>query len=105
MPVAIVTGSSRGIGRGIAVRLASDGFDVLVNDIDRQKSDIDAVVSEIEASGGKAIGYVADVSQQDQVEAMVQAAVQEFGEVTVIVANAGVLETSTLLDMTVERLD
>ena len=105
MPVAIVTGSSRGIGRGIALRLASDGFDILVNDIDRQKSDIDAVVSEIKEAGGKAIGYVADVSQQAQIEAMVQEAVEKFGELNVMVANAGVLETSTLLEMTVERWD
>jgi meso-butanediol dehydrogenase/(S,S)-butanediol dehydrogenase/diacetyl reductase len=83
MPAAIVTGSSGGIGRGIALRLAEDGFDVVVNDIDRQKEKIDAVVEEIKSKGGKAIGFVADVSQKDQVEAMVEAAVKEFGSLGV----------------------
>ena len=105
MPVAIVTGSSRGIGRGIALRLAEDGFDVVVNDIAPQKSGIDEVVSEIQANGHKAHGLVADVSDKDQVEAMVSEAVEKFGQLNVMVANAGVLETSSLLEMTVERWD
>ena len=56
--VALVTGSSRGIGRGIALRLAVDGFTVVVNDISANSKGIDSVVQEIEATGRKAFGIV-----------------------------------------------
>ncbi|KAK7892949.1 hypothetical protein LTR67_007186 [Exophiala xenobiotica] len=105
MPVAIVTGASQGIGRGIALRLAQDGFDVVVNDIERQKARIDEVVAEIQAGGHQAHGVVGDVSKQDDVQGLVDAAVATFGELNVMVANAGLLETSSLLEMTVERWD
>lgn len=105
MPVAIVTGSSRGIGRGIALRLAEDGFDVAVNDIAPQKEDIDKVVAEIEAKGRKAHGIVADVSDQDQVESMVAEVVDKLGPLSVMVANAGVLETTSILDLSVKQWD
>jgi len=105
MPAAIVTGSSRGIGKGIAIRLAQDGYDVIVNDIGRQQQAIDETVEEIRASGRKAHGFVADVSSQSEVQAMIAEAVKEFGELTVMVANAGVLDTTSLLDMTPEVWD
>jgi len=105
MPAAIVTGSSRGIGRGIDLRLAADGFDVVVNDIASQESAIDEVVAEIRARGHKACGFVADVSSKDQVEAMVAKATGEFGELNVMVANAGILETTSILDLSVEQWD
>lgn len=105
MPVAIVTGASRGIGRGIALRLAEDGFDVVVNDISHQKADIDSVVAEIEATGKKAHGIVADVSNKDQVEAMVAETAEKFGELNVMVANAGILETTSILDLSVDQWD
>lgn len=105
MPVAIVTGSSGGIGRGIANRLAEDGFEVVINDIAPRRSNIDEVVAELQAKGHKAHGIVADVSSQSDVEAMVAETVQKFGELNVMVANAGVLETSSLLEMTVEKWD
>lgn len=105
MPTAIVTGSSRGIGRGIALRLSRDGFSVVVNDIESQKKDIDAVVNDIESQGGRAMGCIADVSNQAQVESMVTAAVEKFGTLDVMVANAGVLDCTSLLDQTVDRWD
>jgi meso-butanediol dehydrogenase/(S,S)-butanediol dehydrogenase/diacetyl reductase len=105
MPVAIVTGASQGIGRGIALRLAQDGFDVVVNDIERQKARIDEVVAEIQAGGHQAHGVVGDVSKQEDVQGLVDVAVATFGELNVMVANAGLLETSSLLEMTVERWD
>ncbi|GAB7356253.1 hypothetical protein MBLNU459_g7067t1 [Dothideomycetes sp. NU459] len=105
MPVAVVTGSSRGIGRGIALRLADDGFDVIVNDIVHQRADIDKVVAEIKAKGQKAHGFVADVSQKEEVEAMVAEAVDKFGSLSVMVANAGILETTSLLELSEEQWD
>ena len=105
MGVAIVTGGSRGIGRGIALRLAKDGFSVVVNDIAAQQSALDSVVSEIIADGHKAAAFAGDVSSQKDVQALVAKAVELFGELNVMVANAGVLETSSLLEMTVEKWD
>lgn len=105
MPVAIVTGASRGIGRGIALRLSEDGFDVVVNDIEQQQENLDSVISEIRATGKKAISYAADVSSESEVTAMVAKAVEEFGELNVMVANAGILDCTPLLEMTVERWD
>jgi meso-butanediol dehydrogenase/(S,S)-butanediol dehydrogenase/diacetyl reductase len=105
MPVVIVTGSSGGIGRGIALRLADDGFDVVVNDIAPKQADIDAVVAEITAKGKNAIGIAADVSNKEQVQALVSGAVEEFGALNVMVANAGILETTPLLELSVEQWD
>ena len=104
MPVAIITGASRGIGRGITLRLAADVFNVVVKDILPQKSAIDNVVCEIQAHGREAHGIVADVSGKEQVEAMVAETVNKFGSLEVMVANAGVLETSSLLEMTVRAM-
>ncbi|OCK75227.1 acetoin reductase family protein [Lepidopterella palustris CBS 459.81] len=105
MPVAIVTGASRGIGRAIAIRLAEDGFSVVVNDIHFQQELIDKVVAEIKEKGLKAHGVAADVSNEQQVQSMVDETVATFGELNVMVANAGILETSPLLEMTVEKWD
>jgi len=105
MPVAIVTGASRGIGRAIAIRLAEDGFSVVVNDVDRQAEAIKKTVDEIKEKGLQAHGITADVSNENQVQAMVNETVAKFGALNVMVANAGILETSTLLEMTVEKWD
>ncbi|KAL6231992.1 L-2,3-butanediol dehydrogenase [Aspergillus navahoensis] len=105
MPAAIVTGASRGIGRGIALRLAEDGFDVVVNDIAPQKEAIDKVVEEIRQTGKRAHGVVADVSVKEEVEKIVDEAVSQFGQLDVMVANAGVLEVTPLLELTPEQWD
>jgi hypothetical protein len=105
MPVAIVTGSSGGIGRGIALRLADDGFDVVVNDTAPKQANIDAVVAEINAKGKNTVGIAADVSNKEQVQALVPGAVEKFGALNVMVANAGILETTPLLELSVEQWD
>lgn len=97
--VALVTGAGgeHGIGRAIAVRLAREGADLILNDITHRPyasrpSDwggIPAVVSEIEALGRQAIGTVADVSDAAQVDAMVQQGLERFGRIDILVANAG----------------
>ncbi|KAJ7489115.1 NAD-binding protein [Mycena latifolia] len=89
--VALVTGAAQGIGRAVAVRLAEDGFDVAVNDIASNSEMLDAVVDEIQKTGRASSKCIADVSQEDQVKAMVEMVVQNHGGLDVMVANAGII--------------
>ncbi|MHA1733171.1 MAG: SDR family NAD(P)-dependent oxidoreductase [Promethearchaeota archaeon] len=86
--VAIITGSGRGIGKGIAKRFVSEGAKVLINDIDQ--APCDETVAEIKAMGGEAVGAVADVTNEEQVNAMVKKCVDTFGTVDILVNNAGI---------------
>lgn len=95
--VAIVTGSSRGIGAAIAKRLSADGFAVVVNYAGRA-ADAEKVVSEIEAAGGQAVAIQADVSNAADVAAMFGQAENLFGDVDVLVNNAGIMQTAPLGD-------
>lgn len=83
----IVTGAGQGIGKGIALRLAAEGAKVVVNDIDAGLGE--AVVAEIVAAGGTASFVAADVTNSAQVKALVDAAVQRYGRLDVMVNNAG----------------
>jgi 3-oxoacyl-[acyl-carrier protein] reductase len=96
--IAIVTGSARGIGAGVAKRLAANGMAVGV--LDLNEADCADTVAEIEKAGGKAIAISADVSKADQVEAAVAKVVSELGEPTVLVNNAGVIRDNLLFKMT-----
>jgi 3-oxoacyl-[acyl-carrier protein] reductase len=87
--VALVTGASRGIGRGIALRLARGGAAVAVNYRSGQDA-AEAVVAEIEASGGKAIAVAGDVSLAADITAMLERTVKELGGVHILVNNAGI---------------
>ena len=77
--VAIVTGSSRGIGRAIALRIAKDGYDVCVNDIAANKQGLEDVAKEIEGLGRKSCVCVADVTKLSEVEQMIQHAAKTLG--------------------------
>lgn len=89
---AVVTGASRGIGRGIARKLADEGAAVVVNY--RSSEELaDAVVEEIRDDGGQAVAVQADVSECDEVAAMVDATVEEFGSLDILVNNAGITVT------------
>ncbi|KAJ6501999.1 hypothetical protein C8R45DRAFT_975048 [Mycena sanguinolenta] len=88
--VALVTGAARGIGRAIALRLAADGLDVAVNDLPTQSESLYTVVGEIQRIGRKAVAVTADVSQEKEVEAMVDTTVSALGRLDVMIANAGV---------------
>lgn len=87
--VAIVTGSSRGIGRGIAVALAERGWTVVINYRNNQKAAIEAK-SLVEAAGGRGFIVQADVSRRGDLETLVDAALAEFGRIDLLVNNAGV---------------
>ncbi|NLU49657.1 MAG: 3-oxoacyl-[acyl-carrier-protein] reductase [Syntrophomonadaceae bacterium] len=94
--VALVTGSARGIGRAIALRLARDGFKVVVNDID-VTGEAEAVVKEIQAASGEALALAADVSRPDQVKALVDRTVASVGRLDVLVNNACIARDNLLL--------
>ncbi|MBK5436840.1 acetoin reductase [Pseudomonas sp. TH32] len=101
--VALVTGAGQGIGRAIALRLARDGADIALVDINSAK--IEAVAAEVVALGRKASVFVADVSQLEQVVAAVEHAHQTLGGFDIIINNAGVAQIDALLDVTPEQVD
>ena len=100
--VALVTGSSRGIGRAIAIELAKSGIDIVVNDSKNPHEGLE-VVNEITKIGQRAIYIQADVSDLDQVEKMVEEIISEFGKMDILVNNAGIIVDKLLKDMTIEE--
>jgi 3-oxoacyl-[acyl-carrier protein] reductase len=101
---AIVTGSSRGVGRAIAEAYGANGANVIVNYTSNQKA-ADEVVKKIQDMGGKAVPVKADVAQKTDVERLVQTAIDEFGRVDIIVNNAGFTRPAMMLKMTEEEWD
>lgn len=102
--VALVTGASRGIGRGVALALAKQGADVVVNYAGNVEG-ANQTVSDITGLGRKAISIRADVSKKAEVEAMVLQVVAEMGKIDVLVNNAGVLSYQAFVDMPEEEWD
>jgi 3-oxoacyl-[acyl-carrier protein] reductase len=99
----IVTGSSKGIGRGIAVRFALEGCKLLV--VSRKLNEAKAVAAEIVAEGGNAKAFAADVTRQADMQAMARAALESFGAIDILCANAGIFPTATLEAMTEADFD
>ena len=100
--VAVVTGAGRNIGRAIALELAAGGAAVVVNGR-ANRANIDAVVNEVEARGGKALAAIADVTDEAAVERMAAATIERFGRIDILVNNAAgrperALETMSLAD-------
>ena len=100
--VAIVTGASRGIGRAIALQLASQGAKVVVNYASSSTA-ADEVVAEITAAGGEAIALQADVSQENQVDTLIKTTLEKFQRVDILVNNAGITRDTLLLRMKLEE--
>jgi 3-oxoacyl-[acyl-carrier protein] reductase len=96
--VAIITGASRGIGRAIARELAKFGASVVVNYASSSQA-ADELVSEITQAGGSAIALAADVSKEEQVDALINAAIEKFNRVDILVNNAGITRDTLLLRM------
>ena len=110
--VAVVTGSGRGIGRGIAMELAANGAKVVINDagvdVDGRGGSEDAAAQtckEIEAAGGEAVPNYGDVSKFDQAQGIIQSAVDAFGTIDILVNNAGILRDKSLLKMEESEFD
>ena len=100
-PGALVTGSSRGIGAAIALRLASRGYDVCINYVASEAAARDQV-RRIEERGGRAIAVRADVASFPEVEEMVRQAAQAFGGIRVVVNNAGLSEHASVEETTID---
>lgn len=102
--VAIVTGSSKGIGAGIAERLAADGVKVIVN-YSRSAEDAERVVARIVAAGGEAIAHKADISQPAEIGGLIDSAVRAFGRLDILVNNAGIYKPDSLEALSAESFD
>ncbi|KAK0229495.1 hypothetical protein EDD85DRAFT_130252 [Armillaria nabsnona] len=102
---AIVTGSAQGIGKAIALNLARNGFNVALNDLPSEKAKLDMVLNEVVLTGVQCRTYMADVSNEQEVKAMILAVVSAFGGIDVMVANAGVPYAQKLVDTPVESWD
>lgn len=100
--VAVVTGASKGIGAGIAKALAAEGAAVVVN-YASSKAGADAVVEAITQAGGKAVAVQGDVSKADQAKGIIDAAIQNFGRLDVLVNNSGVYEFGAIEAITEEH--
>lgn len=102
--VAVVTGASRGIGRAIALELASKGAKVVVN-YNGSKEKALSVKEEIEKAGGSAELYQCNVSEYDKCEEFIKAVINSFGRIDILVNNAGITRDGLLLKMSEEDFD
>jgi 3-oxoacyl-[acyl-carrier protein] reductase len=101
---AIVTGASRGIGRAVAMRLAHDGFAVVVN-YASNADQAEAVLAAIESAGGRAISLKADISNTADVERLFEETLKAFGKLDVVVNNSGIMPLSPIGKGDVELFD
>ncbi|GAU69383.1 oxidoreductase [Streptomyces sp. NBRC 110611] len=101
---AIVTGAGRGIGRAEALELARLGAHVVVNDYG-QNDDAEDVTAEIRAAGGQAVAHLGDVADHEQARALVQLAIDTYGQLDILVNNAGILRDRMVFSMTEDEWD
>lgn len=99
---ALVTGANSGIGQAVALALAQAGADVVINYVVNDEA-AQQVVAEAEKSGVRAYAHKADVSQEDQVQAMFQKMIQTFGTIDILINNAGLQRDSSLEEMTLDQ--
>ncbi|MCL4417923.1 MAG: SDR family NAD(P)-dependent oxidoreductase, partial [Actinobacteria bacterium] len=97
----LITGSSRGIGKAIAVKFAKEGANLVING--RNQSKIDETVNEIKSMGASAFGFKADVRDMQSVEYMIEKINQVYGEINILVNNAAILEVKSIFDISEEK--
>ena len=102
--IALVTGSSRGVGRAVALGFAEEGAKVVVNYTSNEKA-ADEVVKAVQAFGSEAIAVKADVAKKEDAEKLVGAAVETFGRLDILVNNAGFTRPALMLKMTEDQWD
>jgi glucose 1-dehydrogenase len=100
--VALITGASSGIGQGIAIRMAQEGANVVINYFSDEEG-AQNTLKQIQLAGGKGFIYQADVSKEAEVEQMFAAAKKEFGALDILVNNAGIQDDAALVDMTLAQ--
>jgi 3-oxoacyl-[acyl-carrier protein] reductase len=100
--VAVVTGASKGIGAEIAKRFARDGAAVVVNYLS-SKADADKTTAEITQAGGKAVAVGGSVSEAAEAQAIIEAAISNFGKLDILVNNSGIYEFATIEEITPEH--
>jgi glucose 1-dehydrogenase len=99
---ALVTGANSGIGKGVAIALAEAGAKVVVNYVSSEER-AKKVVESIQSNGGEAMAIRADVSKEDQVQAMFKRMIDAWGSIDILVANAGVQRDADFTEMTLEQ--
>lgn len=102
--IALVTGSSRGVGKAVALGVAQEGAKVVINYTSNETA-ANQVVDAVQAMGSKAIAVKADVAQKTEAEALVRATVETFGKIDILVNNAGFTRPALLLKMTEDQWD
>lgn len=102
--VAIVTGSSRGIGKGIAMKLAQEGAKVVVN-YSSSPDKAEEVINEIKKQGGEATAIQADMSKVDQIKQLVASSVEKYGSLDILVSNAGIEHFGPFEEVTEDEFD
>ncbi|OHW62672.1 3-oxoacyl-[acyl-carrier-protein] reductase FabG [Andreesenia angusta] len=102
--VSLVTGGARGLGKSIALKLASLGSDVVINDIGGEESAMETI-SEIESMGRKAVYIKADISKFEEAKSLVEQSVEQIGKIDVLVNNAGITRDNLIMRMSEEDFD
>ena len=102
--IALVTGAGRGIGREISLRLARDGAAIIAH-YAHSKVGADRTVAEIQAMGGRAIAYQADIAKRREVVALFQQIDRDPGRIDIVVNNSGVSTAGSLAEVTDEQID
>ena len=105
MATALITGSSRGIGAAIALRLAKDGFDIALNDLNEGMFENNDIAEKIREFGVKCEIFLADVSDYSQCEELVGSVKEKFGGLDVLVNNAGITKDGLMARMSEEQYD
>jgi 3-oxoacyl-[acyl-carrier protein] reductase len=102
--VAIITGGTRGIGKGIALKFAEEGADVIFTYVSSEET-ANAVEKELEALGVKAKGYKSNAANMEDAVALIDKVVEEFGQIDILVNNAGITKDGLLMRMSEENFD